>query len=52
MLVSVHFDDGVETFFEGVAICSEADYREDDGSGWVIANLKNFGFVAGVDAVT
>lgn len=51
MLVFVHFDDGVETFFEGVAVCREADYGEDDWGGWIVADGEEFGFIAGVDVV-
>jgi len=55
MLVPVHFDDGIETFFQDLAICGKTDDREDDccvGSIAVVtADLEDFRSVTGVDAV-
>lgn len=51
MLVFVHFDDCVETFFEGVAIGGKAYDRENNWVGIVIAYSKEFRFVAGIDVV-
>jgi hypothetical protein len=55
MLVPVHFDDGIETFFQNLAICSKADDREDDSCVGSIAvvttDLEDFRGVTGIDTV-
>ena len=51
MLVFVHLDDRIETFFEGIAVCSESDDRKDDAGIVVIADAEELGDEARVDAV-
>lgn len=55
MLVPVHFDNGIETFFQDLAVCGKTDDREDDrcvGSITVVAaDLEDFRGVTGVDVV-
>ena len=51
MLVFVHFDDGGETFLEGVAVGGETDDREDNGGRGAVADAEEFGHEAGVDIV-
>ncbi len=52
VLVSVHLDNGVEAFFECVAVSSEANNGEDDAAIWIIgSDAEDFGDEAGVDIV-
>lgn len=52
VLVSVHLDDCVEAFFQGVAVGGEAHYRQDDARGWVVgSDAEEFGGMSGVDVV-
>lgn len=51
VLVLVELDDGVEAFFEGVAVGGEADYGEDEGGGGRGADSEELGLVARVDVI-
>ena len=56
MLVFIHLDDGIESFFEGLAVSGEADHGEYDvgaGIGAVVVRTDSVDFrgVAGVDVV-
>lgn len=54
MLVFVHLDDGVEPFFQGVAVSGEADYRQDNARRVVavVAYAEELGDITRVDVVT
>jgi hypothetical protein len=55
VLVLVHLDDGVEVLLQRIAICREADDREDYAGTFVVwpltADLEELGCVSGVDVV-
>lgn len=52
VLVFVHLHDCIETLLQGMAVCRESDYREDDFCGIIIGtDSKELRDVAGIDVV-
>lgn len=52
MLVLIHLYDCIEALFQGMAICREADYREDDCCGIIVGtDAKELRDVTGIDVV-